>query len=87
MRIRACALALICVAIPATALAETGILLLANRGTAEWNARVAQLVIATSGISEPDVRPWFGGVPYELAKTGLMPDDRLVDWVLSSAAK
>ena len=44
-------------------------------------------ILVASGASEPSVQPWLEGMSYEMAKAGLIPDDRLVDWVLSSAGK
>lgn len=44
-------------------------------------------VLISSGTSEPHIQAWLQGLPHEIAKTGLLPDARLVDWILSSAAK
>lgn len=58
-----------------------------QRHTASGKRILVVAILVAAGASEPSVQPWLEGRPYETAKAGVMPDDRLVEWVLSSAGK
>jgi hypothetical protein len=46
---------------------------------------IVPLVMSFGGI-EPGIRKRLAGLDVVIADQGLMPDDRLVDWVLAMAA-
>jgi sirohydrochlorin ferrochelatase len=43
-------------------------------------------VLSPYGGTEPAIKEQFQGLAHEVAKSALMPDDRLVAWILSRAA-